>query len=98
MSPATKMNQLAHPPSHLPRAQAAANYASAAEQAEELKANIAQARTNIKVHRRNIEEANRQIEANEDYILDATEQRQKLLKKKRTFARAEMELKEIDEE
>lgn len=92
------MNQLTHPPSHLPRAQAAANYASVAEQAEELRAQIAEARTNIKINRRTIEAANRSIEMNEDFILEAVERRQKLLKKKRTFARAEMELKEIDEE
>jgi len=75
----------------IPRQQVAANYASVAEQADELKLQIAQARNNIKLARRSIEE-------NEDFIVEASERRQKLLKKKRIFARAKVELEELDEE
>lgn len=80
-----------HPDPSIPRQQAAAHYASVTEQADELKVQIAQARTNIKAARRNIEQ-------NEDFIVGAEELRAKLLRKKRIFARAQAELREVDDE
>jgi len=86
------MNQLSKSPDpSVPKEQAAAHYASVAEQADELKVQITEARNNIKAARRNIEQ-------NEDFIVEATELRQKLLKKKRIFARAKIELEEVDDE
>lgn len=87
MSPLAKT----HPDPSVPKAQAAAHYATVSEQADEIKVQIAQARTNIKLARRNIEQ-------NEDFILHAEEQRALLLRKKRIFARAKFDLEAIDEE
>ena len=77
------------PDPSIPKQQAAAHYASVAEQADELKVQISQARTNIKVARRAIEE-------NEDFIVHAEELRARLLRKKRVFARAKFDLEQID--
>lgn len=79
------------PDPNIPKAQAAAHYASVAEQADELRVAITQARTNIKLARRTIEE-------NEEFILRAEEDRAKLLRRKRIFARARFDLEQIDEE
>lgn len=88
MNPVTKS---ASPDTNTPKAQAAAHYASVAEQADELKVRIAQARSNIRL-------AQRAIEQNEDFILRAEEERAKLLRRKRIFARARAELEEVDSE
>lgn len=88
MNPVTKP---ASPDTNTPKAQAAAHYASVSEQADELKVQIAQARTNIKLARRAIQD-------NEDFIVEAEERRTKLLRKKRIFARARAELEEVDSE
>jgi hypothetical protein len=80
-----------HPDPSVPKQQAAAHYATVSEQADELKVQIAQARTNIKAARRNIEE-------NEDFILRAEEERAKLLRRKRIFARAKFDLEQVDAE
>lgn len=89
------MNEPAHisppPPPSVAKEQAAAHYATVSEQADELKVQISQARTNIKSLRRAIEEQ-------EDFIVSATERRQKLLKKKQIFRRAQIELEGVDEE
>lgn len=94
------MNDVTHsaPDPSVPKAQAAAHYASVAEQADELKNQIAKARNNIRQGRNLIRETEMKIEANEEFIVDATERRAKLLKKKRIFARAKVELEEVDEE
>jgi hypothetical protein len=81
----------AKPDTNTPKAQAAAHYASVAEQADELKVQIAQARSNIRL-------AQRAIQDNEDFIVEAEERRTKLLRKKRIFARARAELEEVDSE
>jgi hypothetical protein len=81
----------AKPDTNTPKAQAAAHYASVTEQADELKVQIAQARSNIRG-------AQRAIEQNEDFIVQAEELRAKLLRKKRIFARARAELEEVDSE
>jgi hypothetical protein len=81
----------AKPDTNTPKAQAAAHYASVTEQADELKVQIAQARTNIRG-------AQRAIQENEDFIIHAEELRTKLLRKKRIFARARAELEEVDSE
>lgn len=86
MNPVTKS---ASPDTNTPKAQAAAHYASVTEQADELKVQIAQARSNIKLARRAIEE-------NEDFILRAEEERAKLLRRKRIFARAKFDLEQVD--
>jgi hypothetical protein len=90
MSP-TPAKANTHPDPSVPKQQAAAHYATVSEQADELKVQIAQARTNIKVARRNIEE-------NEDFILRAEEERAKLLRRKRIFARAKFDLEQVDAE
>jgi len=79
------------PDPSLPKAQAAAHYASVSEQADELKIQIAQARNNIRQARRHIEES-------EDFILRAEEERAKLLRRKRIFARARFDLEQVDAE
>ena len=87
------MNSLSKtkPDPSIAKQQAAAHYASVAEQADELKVLIKQARTNIRL-------AQRAIEENEDYILQAEEERSRLLRKKRIFARAKFDLEQIDTE
>jgi len=81
----------ATPDPSVPKQQAAAHYASVSEQADELKIQIAQARTNIR-------SAKRAIEENEDFILRAEEERAKLLRRKRIFARARFDLEQVDAE
>lgn len=88
MNPVTKTTK---PDPNVPKAQAAVHLASVAEQIEENKALIAQARTHIRQMRRAIEEQ-------EDFILRKTEEQDKLKRKKRIFARAKFDLEQVDEE
>jgi hypothetical protein len=79
------------PDPSVPKAQAAAHYASVAELIEENRVSLAQARTNIRQMRRAIEEQ-------EDFILRMTEEQDRLKRKKRIFARAKFDLEQIDTE
>ena len=81
----------ARPDPSVPKAQAAAHYASVAELIEENRVSLAQARTNIRQMRRAIEEQ-------EDFILRMTEEQDRLKRKKRIFARAKFDLEQIDTE
>jgi hypothetical protein len=81
----------ARPDPSVPKAQAAAHYASVAEMIEENRVSLAQARTNIRQMRRAIEEQ-------EEFILRMTEEQDRLKRKKRIFARAKFDLEQIDTE
>jgi hypothetical protein len=81
----------ARPDPSVPKAQAAAHYASVAELIEENRVSLAQARTNIRQMRRAIEEQ-------EEFILRMTEEQDRLKRKKRIFARAKFDLEQIDTE
>lgn len=87
----TAVTKHPRPDPSVPKAQAAAHYATVSEQIEENKVTIAQARTNIRAMRRSIEEQ-------EDLILRVTEEQDRLKRKKRIFARAKFDLEQVDDE
>lgn len=79
------------PDPSVPKQQAAAHYASVAEQIDENRVSISQARTHIRQMRRAIEEQ-------EDFILRKLDEQDKLKRKKRIFARAKFDLEQVDDE